>query len=378
MSLQKAPAVRIPRLVRDALYAPQCPNEHVSMLVDVALAHHNAGRFDDAVAAYDTARTKWEDALLAQAIEDAGLSRLAAEAAAKPWLLTGEPDPTQVLLEAEREKQTRERRRERRIEKHLQKAAARGQASDSVVVDDFDPDLPRDDDTDEEEAETNRFTLDPAAGYDRERHIEQLRAIYATRDSILPPEKLVFLHLAVGAVFSSAQQDADALAEYGEAKHILVTAVPVFHASLLATNVYAALGVAHYHLSQYDFAGDYFFRCLEAREQLCGVNHVDTAAALNNVAATLYMLGKSSDALLLFNRAYDIACAQLPVSHPRRDTIDLNTRIAKGTFFTDATFPSIPFTPHTVPMIPGAMRARQFRAPKPKKAAPVADAKKKK
>uniref|UniRef100_A0A7S1PLH4 Uncharacterized protein n=1 Tax=Neobodo designis TaxID=312471 RepID=A0A7S1PLH4_NEODS len=337
----KQPPAQIPRLVCDALYAPECPSEAVAALVDVALTHHNAGRFDEALAQYAAARVAWEDTVIAAAVAEAGLEAIAAEAKAKPWILTGEeppPEPTPT-------RNSRRRRGRRAAEEE------RGSASDEE---------------DEEDAEAAAPIVDYAAEAERERQIDALKAVHATRPNAIPPERAIFLHLAVAAVYTSAQRDGEALAELGVARRLLQSRVPVYHVSLLAANVYAALGCAHYHLSQFDFAGDYFFRCLESREQLCGADHIDTAAAMNNVGAVLYVLGKSADSLALFNRALAVADAQHP-PFPRRDLIDTNVRIAKGTFFSDATFPAVPFTPYPAPMIPGAVRAKQFRQPKPKK-----------
>lgn len=350
--------VRIPRLVRETLYAPACPSEAVAALVDVALTHHNAGRFDDAVIAYAAARSAWESHLLGAAIAEAGVSDIAAEAKSKPWLLSGDPDP-----EEEQKKAERKAAKMAAIKQKEEEAAASGGKAKTGSH------AQQQDDHDLIDDEGNDLTVDPMIARERERKASVMRNIHARRPTIIPVESRIFLHLAVGMVYSSAQADAEALAEFALAKKLLVTSVAVFQASLIAATVYASLGAVYFHLSQFDFAGDYFFRCLEIRESLCGPDHVDTAAALNNVGATLFVLGKASDSLLLFNRALSIAVNQLPASHPRRDLIDVNVRIAKGVFFTDATFPQVPFTPYAPAMIPGAVRAKKFRAPKPKKAA---------
>jgi tetratricopeptide (TPR) repeat protein len=341
----KQPPVAIPRVVRDTLYAPECPSEAVAVLVDVALTHHNAGRFDAALEQYAAARVAWEDALLATAVAEAGLDAIAAEAKAKPWVLTGEepPETPQPATRGSRARRRQQQEAEARAAEESAEGSDEGGDDDAVVA----------------------FT-DPAAEAERERQIEALRAIYATRPNVVPAERSIFLHLATAAVHASAQRDGDTLAELGIARRLLVSRVPVFHVSLLAANVYAALGCVHYHLSQFDFAGDYFFRCLESREQLCGADHIDTAAAMNNVGAVLYVLGKSADSLALFNRALAVADAQSP-PFARRDLIDTNVRIAKGTFFNDAAFPAVPFTPYVAPLIPGAIRAKQFKQPKAKK-----------
>jgi tetratricopeptide (TPR) repeat protein len=365
--------VRIPRLVRDTLYAPQCPNEHVAGLVDVALTHHNAGRYEQALPSYHAARSAWEDALIGTALSDGGLTAIAAEAAVKPWLLTGDPDPAAVAA-AEAKRLARTQRRAARLvaaaDQSTTAASKPVAASNSKRDEKGKQPKAADDDSTDGEIDVSAITMDPMAAINRERQLEDLRKVLGRRAAVIPVEHRIYLHLALGAVYCSAQDDGEALAEYAEAKRLLVAGVPVYTASLIAANVYAALGATHYHLSQFDYAGDYFFRCLEVREQLCGPDHVDTAAALNNLGATLFVLGKASDSMILFNRALAIATSQLTLTHPRRDTIETNLRIVKETFLTDATFPAVPFTPHTVPMIPGAQKARQFRTPKPKAAKP--------
>ena len=162
---------------------------------------------------------------------------------------------------------------------------------------------------------------------------------------------------------------------------------------LILASIYAALGVVYFHLSQYDFAADYFFRSLEIRENLLPSNHVDLAASLNNVAAVLTVLRRPQDGLVFFNQALQcfidesaddlehavrqFSSTVIPENTIRVNgacsarylTIQQNIRLATVSSC-DWVPPAVPFpaVPVVPPMIPGARRAKAFFRPKPKKA----------
>ena len=142
-------------------------------------------------------------------------------------------------------------------------------------------------------------------------------------NELVPVAGKIFLCLAVGSVYESAANDEAALAEYLVAlRHLTGGKIFVFRTNLLAATVYSCLGSVYFHLGQYDFAADYYFRALEVRENVLPENHVDIAAMLNNLAAVLHLMNRTNDSLTLMYRAQSALETQLPASHPRRDLVD--------------------------------------------------------
>ena len=210
-----------------------------------------------------------------------------------------------------------------------------------------------------------------------EEHKQEARnQLLYTKAEMVPVEGRIFIRLAVGEVFESAGNDQQALSEY-HAALMLVQTIPIFQTNLITATVYACLGSVYHHLAQYDFAADYFFRALEIREQQLTDKHVDVASMLNNIGATLYQLGRNSDALIMFTKAHQIMEPQLGKAHPRMDTVQSNLRVGKLHLLKDAHFPTVPFTPYTPPMCPGAKAAQAFFLPKAKKPKGKDDKKKK-
>lgn len=185
----------------------------------------------------------------------------------------------------------------------------------------------------------------------------QAEALSCGVHALVPVEGRIYFHLAVGSVFDTAGHDERALREYLEALKLLRERVPVFHMQLMTATVYTCLGIVYFHLSQYDFAADYFFRALEIREENLPPGHVDVGATLNNVGATLIALNRVSDSLVLFAKAREIFESQLPAHHSRRWILKMNEELAKRRgISTDAVFHPVPFESCKPPMIAGARK----------------------
>lgn len=127
-------------------------------------------------------------------------------------------------------------------------------------------------------------------------------------------EAEAYLRLCIGSVFESAGRDERALAEYLAAARLAEALRPDHptHAT-----VASCLGGVYANLTRFDIAGDYFIRCLDIREKLLGARHVDTAAALHNVAVVLHRMGRYSQALAFYRKAESIFGLQLQAGHPR-------------------------------------------------------------
>ena len=216
----------------------------------------------------------------------------------------------------------------------------------------------------------------PAADPEEEAKQEARNALLYAKPEMVPVEGRIFLRLAVGQVFESAGNDQQALSEYTAALQLVQT-IPIFQTNLLTATVYACLGSVYSHLAQYDFAADYYFRALEIREQQLTDKHVDVASMLNNIGAALFQLGRVSDALIMFTKAHQVMEPQLSKAHPRLDLVEGNLRLGRTHLLKDAHFPSVPYTPYTPPMIPGAVAAKKYYQPKPKKPKGKDDKKKK-
>jgi tetratricopeptide (TPR) repeat protein len=348
--------VAVPRLLREVLYAPteQLPPT-TALLFEVALTHHNGGNYGDAVGGYMAALSDWENVLRVAAEQAQGIQPLptASSAAAAAAAVAANTHHGGVAA--------------RREQEQLAEAGADGGDDD----DDENFDVERDSHgnvTSRVRKAKAALTLeeDPVAVEERRQQQDARNRILFAMPQMVPAPGRVFVRLSVGSVMESAGRDEQALAEYLNAL-ALAQAMPGGATSLIAATVYSCLGCCYCHLSQYDFAADYFFRALEIREQRLTTGHVDVALVLNNIGAVLQLLDRAADALIRFEKAGQICAAQLPPAHPRRDTVDVNVRIAKSTFLRDAKFPAVGFTPFTVPMIPGAKQAKKFYAPKAKK-----------
>lgn len=175
--------------------------------------------------------------------------------------------------------------------------------------------------------------------------------------AMVPVEGRIYFHLAVGSVYDTAGHDEHALREYLEALRLLRERVPIFHMQLMTATVYTCIGIVYFHLSQYDFAADYFFRALEIREEALPPGHVDTASTLNNVGATLIALNRVADSVVLLSKAKEIFEAQLPPHHSRRWILSMNEGLAKKRgISSDAVFHQVPFESCKPPMIAGAKK----------------------
>ena len=325
----------VPSIVREVLYAPTCP-DGVALLFEVALTHHNHGHYEGAVNTYMQALQLWERMLKKEQF---------------PKL--EEADSIGFM-----EKVRNEQRKQIALPDPPQREADAAKGNDNQKQ--LEQDLLR-----EAQAAAERESQRQAAEEEehRQKHVEAVHKSY----DYVPIEGKIFLSLAVGSVYESASNDERALAEYLVALRQLQT-IAVYQGTLLAATVYSCLGGVYYHLSQYDFAADYFFRALEIREELLPQNHVDVGSMLNNIGVVLHLLDRPSDSLTLMYRAQAIFEDQLPPSHPRRELVNGNIRRTKALFFKEKTsIPPAPFVPVNIPMIPGAARAKKFFAPKAKK-----------
>jgi tetratricopeptide (TPR) repeat protein len=332
----------VPCLIREVLYAPPAPDS-VALLMEVASTHHNSGQFEAAVNTYTQSLQEWERVLrdqtypeLVQAENITFMQKVKREQLRAPRMI--KITPSKDLKQQQQQQQG--------------ESTGDGKETEEELIEDL-------------ETLRERARQDAEEAEQRQKRVEAVHRAY----DLVPIEGKLYLSLAIGSVYESAANDERALAEYLVAYRLLQT-IPVFQTNLLAATVYSCLGSAYFHLSQYDFAADYFFRALEIREQLLPTKHVDIAAMLNNIGVVLHLLDRPSDALTLMYRAQESLESQLAASHPRLELVNNNIRRTKQLFFKEkSNLAPVPFVPLAVPMIPGALKARKFFQPKPKKKA---------
>ncbi len=314
-----AATTEVPMLIREALYAPPCPADVAAML-EVARVHHDDGELERAVEMYGRALARWEEHGAQAKLGEAGVTA------------------EQVELQ--------------RAEFHASATESIAQVTSQVhsvhsVMS-----------VEDKEAE---IAKEVASWQVREQQLlqaiaeRQAEALSVGVLALVPVEGRVYYHLAVGAVFDTAGRDENAMREYLEALRLLREGVPGFHMQLMAATVYGCLAVAYFHLSQYDFAADYLFRALEIREDALPAGHVDTAATLCNIGATLIALNRVADSLVLLARARAILEHQLPAHHSRLWILSMNEALARRRGLgPDAAFHAVPFVVCKPPMIKGA------------------------
>eukprot|EP01002_Notosolenus_urceolatus_P004179 NODE_2098_length_1206_cov_44.738116_g1738_i0.p1 GENE.NODE_2098_length_1206_cov_44.738116_g1738_i0~~NODE_2098_length_1206_cov_44.738116_g1738_i0.p1 ORF type:complete len:283 (-),score=68.21 NODE_2098_length_1206_cov_44.738116_g1738_i0:63-911(-) len=204
--------------------------------------------------------------------------------------------------------------------------------------------------------------------YERYKHLPEIEKERFRRNVLTPvpltDEAQIYIRLSVASVFQSAGQDENALAELMLA-HKIALALPPQHLSL--ASIYSSLGTVYCHLSQYDFAGDYFLKALDIREQNLGSRHMDTASTMNNIGVVLHNMDRCVDALKMYAKAEEVFKLHFSLVHPRLATVQRNIEKAKKRYLkvspTNMVPPAEPpaFTSYKVPLVPGA-----YQKPKPK------------
>lgn len=311
----------VPYLIREALYAPTSCPPAVAELMEVARVHHDDGELERAVEVYGAALAAWEEAGAEARLEEFGVT-------------AAQVGESRAEFQA-------------RATSAINTVAAQVNSVHSVMSqEDKDAEIAREVAVWEEKESRLMNTIAD----------KQAEALSVGVLALVPVEGRVFYHLAVGAVFDTAGLDENALREYLEALRLLREMHrKIFHMQLMTATVYSALGVVYFHLSQYDFAADYFFRALEIREENLPENHVDVAATLNNIGATLLVLKRPADALVLISRARTTMQDQLPAHHSRNWIVSMNETMAKKRGVgPDAAFLPVPFEVCKPPMIKGA------------------------
>jgi tetratricopeptide (TPR) repeat protein len=393
----------VPCLIREVLYAPQCPVP-VAQLFEVALVFHNNGALEDSINTFLQAQSAWERAILEQDytdLDDPTASSMLAT------LMKREKDLEEEAIAAEDEEKiekaeqdvamTQERERREAAAAAAEAAAAALQDNPEPVIkfSRFGADESKAADSDEPmytAADLKRFRDDRQRRLDarseakllelsqtKERHERKMQAMYESAKKV-PIEALIFIQLSVGSVLESSGSDEAALRCYVYALDLcerhLGEGNPSRHP--ITATVYSCLGTLYFHIAQYDFAADYFFKALEIREELLPEGHVDVASVLNNIGCVLHILRRTNDALVFFHRASAMLDTQLDPTHPRRDAVSGNIKKAQQSSLYGSVPPPVPFMPNVVPpLIPGARRAKEFFKPKPKKPKGKDDGKKK-
>lgn len=393
-----------PCLIREVFYAPPCPVE-VAQLFEVGLAQHNSGELENAINTYLAAQTKWEELLLREKYTDLDdpdeKSMLATLIRREKRMLQEAEVLNDGMLVAEARRDVErgialEREAEDRAAALAQAAALAG--DDTMEVPKRYPPSGGGEGVDHDKtelytkADLKKFeeieqlharALDEAKAAERaateDRQRRKMQAMYEC-PALIPSEAHIFLQLAIGSVLQSATADERAL-------RCFLHALELCHAHLgagrptrhpVTATVHSCLGSVYFHIAQYDFAGDHFFKALEIREHILPEGHVDIAATLNNIACTLTMLSRPSDALVFFYRASEMLECQLDEVHPRRDAVEHNIRKIKRAALCSDVPPPVPFQRGVVPpRIPGAQRAKDFLKPKAKKSKSKDDKKKK-
>lgn len=335
------------RIIRETLYAPPCP-EQVALFFEVALTHHNAQQYESAIVAYLDAMQAWEASCATELEKQQGLHGVSLE----PRRFT----PSAAAVKAQQLWAEQQAARQAQVASP-QAAADNGggtvQPSASPVEVAAAPKKAKKgasgSSTDEEAALANLSPAEILAREEAAHHaaevarlsslIEARAALREQAVSLVPLEGRVFLRLAIGSVFESAGHDSRALSEY-HAAHQLATGLPAAHVAMIMATAYSSLGSAYYHVSQYDYAADYFFRTLEIRyENNNRANHVDVGQAANNIGAVLIMLERPNDALVMLHRAKAIFEDQHlghPTAHVRMELVDQNIAIARRYFMSEA------------------------------------------
>jgi tetratricopeptide (TPR) repeat protein len=395
----------VPCLIREVLYAPPCPVP-VAQLFEVALVQHNNGALEDAINTFLEAQSLWERSILETDytdLEDPAASSMLATLMKREKELEEDALATEVdarIMKAEQDVAFTE------AKERQEAAAAAAAAAAEALEENSEPSVVKfheDDGTSTAEsdrvhavlyttADLKKFREERAKRLDarevakaldqsrtQERHERKMQAMYESARKV-PVEALIFIQLSVGSVLESSGSDEAALRCYVYALELcekyLGDGRPQRHP--VTATVFSALGTLYFHIAQYDFAADYFFKALEIREQLLPTGHVDVAMLLNNVGCVLHLLRRTNDALVFFYRAASMLETQLDPTHPRRDVVDGNIRKAQQSSLFGATPPPVPFVPGIVPpLIPGARRAREYFKPKPKKPKGKDDGKKK-
>lgn len=396
----------VPCLIREVLYAPSCPDP-VAQLFEVALVYHNNGALEDAINTYLEAQAVWERSILKSDytdLEDPTASSMLATLMKREKELEDE-----ALAE---EDDIRIAKAERDVawtaEKERQEAAAAAAEAAAAALDENAEPVVKfarfgEDNSKGTESEAPHATLYTASDLKRfreerqrrldartaakslelsktkERHERKMQAMYESASKV-PIEAVIFIQLSVGSVLESSGSDEAALRCYLYALELcekyLGGGSPSSHP--ITATVYSCLGTLYFHIAQYDFAADYYFKALEIREELLPDGHVDVAAVLNNIGCVLHILRRTNDALVFLYRSSAMLASQLDPTHPRRDAVSGNIRRAQQSSLHGSVPPAVPFLPGVVPpLIPGARRAKEFLKPKPKKAKGKDDGKKK-
>ncbi|CUG86143.1 Hypothetical protein, putative [Bodo saltans] len=392
----------VPCLIREVLYAPQCPVS-VAQLFEVALVFHNSGALEDSINTYLAAQSAWERSILESDytdLEDPTASSMLATLMKREKELAEEAlaaEDEEKIMKAEQDVAiTQEKERREAAEAAAEAAAAALQDNPEPVVKftrfgaeeaksaDDEPlysaaDLKRFRDDRQRRLDARNEAKSLELSQTKERHERKMQAMYESAKKV-PVEALIFVQLSVGSVLESSGSDEAALRCYVHALDLcerhLGEGNPCRHP--ITATVYSCLGTLYFHIAQYDFAADYFFKALEIREELLPEGHVDVASILNNVGCVLHILRRTNDALVFLYRASAMLETQLDPTHPRRDAVSGNIRKAQQSSLYGTVPPPVAFTPNIVPpLIPGARRAKEFFKPKPKKPKGKDDGKKK-
>lgn len=395
----------VPCLIREVLYAPECPVA-VSQLFEVALVFHNNGALEDSVNTYLAAQSAWERAILEADytdLEDPTASSMLATLVKREKELEDEAlaaEDQEKIEKAEHDVAiTQEKERREAAAAAAEAAAAALQENPEPVVTfkrfGQDGSAPAGDSEGASmytAADLKRFREDSQRRLDaradakalelsqtKERQERKMQAMYESAKKV-PVEALIFIQLSVGSVLESSGSDEAALRCYVYALSLCERHLGDGHPSRhpITATVYSCLGTLYFHIAQYDYAADYFFKALEIREELLPEGHVDIASILNNIGCVLHILRRTSDALVFLYRASAILESQVDPTHPRRDAVSGNIRKAQQSSLYGTVPPPVPFVPNIIPpLIPGARRAKEFFKPKPKKPKGKDDGKKK-
>lgn len=86
-------------------------------------------------------------------------------------------------------------------------------------------------------------------------------------------------------------------------------------------------------MEEYELAARSFLKAREIRENVLGLEHVQTASVFNNLAACFFMLGRSQEALGYIEIAEVVLDTELGPHHERTMTARNNLKkVTRGTF----------------------------------------------
>ena len=305
----------LPCFINEHVVAPVCP-QSAAQLFEVSLTFQDGGQHGHAYRAILAAQQAWEEALLREHFPDIE------DAVANSILL-------QLRLKDEEE--------------------------DNAKSFDADATL------DEVENERLDAVKEAKRAFDEEREIKRLEKIQAlhTCYQLLPIEGKIFIQLRLSSISQSAGSDEKALHSALQALKFCQT-LPVYTDNVMMGSCLNAIGIIYAHLGQFDYAADYFFRCLEIRDEALTMNHVESASVLHNIGCCLCLMGRHSDGLVMYYNALKTLRLQLPENHPRIELCEVNIRKAKPESILE--IPKVvPFVPgEGIPVIPGVKKARQM------------------